>query len=323
MQSEVPQFYRAIAHRLLGNISRPVVILDWTKVVDGFYALVGSAAFNGRALTIYSEVHPEHLYNNLAVSKRFLLHLSNVLPARCRPILVVDAGFKSPFYREILRRGWDFVGRVRKPNSVRKVGTSQWLSINVLYTRITSIAADLGLWDLAKYFPFRCRLVSIKKQPLKIRRRNKRPRSGAKNCVSANIDPWLLATSLEDYSADQIVAIYKTRMQIEETFRDTKNHRFGWSFRDARGYRAKRIEVLLLIAAIATLSLTIIGIQVQDAGAHRFHQANTVKNRRTLSFFFLGMRIVANEKYAWLPSLTFLNGLLKIQDTLRKNAILK
>jgi hypothetical protein len=114
MQSEVPQFYRAIANRLLGKTSRPVVILDWTKAVDGFYALVASAAFNGRALTIYSEVHPEHLYNNPSVSKRFLLHLSNVLPARCRPILVVDAGFKSPFYREILRRGWDFVGRVRE-----------------------------------------------------------------------------------------------------------------------------------------------------------------------------------------------------------------
>jgi hypothetical protein len=38
----------------------------------------------------------------------------------------------------------------------------------------------------------------------------------------------------EDLSAKQVIALYALRMQIEETFRDTKNIRFGWSFRHAR-----------------------------------------------------------------------------------------
>jgi hypothetical protein len=322
LQSEVPQFYRAIANRLLGKTSRPVVILDWTKPVNGFYALVASAAFTGRALTIYSEVHPEHLYNNSNVNKRFLRHLSNVLPSGCKPVLVIDAGFKGPVYREIIRLGWDFVARARKPNTVRKINTQAWISINILYARATSVLTDLGVWDVAKYLPVRCRLVLIKKVPLQVRKRNKKPRSGTqKGCISASIDPWLLATTLMDCSADQVVALYSTRMQIEEIFRDAKNHRFGWSFRDARCHQAKRIEVLLLVATVAMLSLIMVGLQAQCAGVHRYHQANTVTNRRVLSFFFLGMRIVANEKYAWLASFTFVNALSKIHDEINKHSI--
>ena len=40
-------------------------------------------------------------------------------------------------------------------------------------------------------------------------------------------------------------------MQIEETFRDTKNHRFGWSLGDVRLSTPQRTAVLLTLAALA------------------------------------------------------------------------
>jgi hypothetical protein len=34
-----------------------------------------------------------------------------------KPIIVTDAGFKVPWFRQILKLGWDFVGRTRQPNT--------------------------------------------------------------------------------------------------------------------------------------------------------------------------------------------------------------
>ena len=41
-------------------------------------------------------------------------------------------------------------------------------------------------------------------------------------------------------------------MQIEETIRDLKSHRFGFALRYARTKRAERLEALLLVAALAS-----------------------------------------------------------------------
>ncbi len=49
-------------------------------------------------------------------------------------------------------------------------------------------------------------------------------------------EPWLLVASmlLQAYSPKQIVKIYKTRMQIEEGFRDSKSVHYGLSLSQDR-----------------------------------------------------------------------------------------
>ena len=49
-------------------------------------------------------------------------------------------------------------------------------------------------------------------------------------------------------------------MQIEETIRDLENHRWGFALRYARTKRCERLEALLLIAALATLNLWLLGL---------------------------------------------------------------
>ena len=104
-------------------------------------------------------------------------------------------------------------------------------------------------------------------------------------------DPWLLATSMSDGDAASVVGIYARRMQIEETFRDTKNHRFGWSLGDVRLSTPQRTAVLLTLAALAFLVVTLIGMAAERRGAHRAYQANTEK-RRVLSFLVLAAAIL-------------------------------
>src|SRR5687768_15696489 len=117
-----------------------------------------------------------------------------------------------------------------------------------------------------------------------------------RSTITGAKEPWLLATSLETETAKQIVAIYATRMQIEETFRDAKNPRFGWSLRHVRGYHADRLTLLLLFGALATLAVVLLGIAAAEAGWHRRYQANTEKTR-TLSFFVLGVALIQRRDY--------------------------
>jgi len=127
----------------------------------------------------------------------------------------------------------------------------------------------------------------------------------------AALDPWLLATSLSDGDAASIVSIYARRMQIEETFRDTKNHRFGWSLGDVRLSTPERTAVLLTLAALAFVVVTLIGMAAERRGIHRAYQANTVK-RRVLSFLVLASAILRRNALDLYPIDDLLESLARI-----------
>ena len=82
------------------------------------------------------------------------------------------------------------------------------------------------------------------------RRRGDRGR-GHQRTVDRNVVPWILATNLLNHSPQAIMSLYAPRMQSEETFRDTKSVRFGWSFRHAKSGSSERYLVMLLLAALA------------------------------------------------------------------------
>jgi len=81
-------------------------------------------------------------------------------------------------------------------------------------------------------------------------------------------------------------------MQIEETFRDTKSHRWGFGFNYARCDNGSRIEVLLLIAALASLVLWLVGVHGRLLDWVRRLQANTETRRPVLSTLFVGRQLL-------------------------------
>ena len=129
--------------------------------------------------------------------------------------------------------------------------------------------------------------------------------------------PWLLATSLPHRAgaARRIKQLYAQRMQIEETFRDLKSHRWGFGLRYARCSGTKRLEILLLIAALATLVAWLVGITARSLQLHRHLQANTERRREVLSTFFIGRELTRHQDCA-LP-LSLGSSLLHALHTLR------
>jgi hypothetical protein len=280
----VPLFL-AIAHRLLRGAERPVILVDWTQACGTHVALVAAVPVDGRALPIYSEVHPLKKLGNVAIEKRFLRALKAIVPPECRCIVVSDAGFKGPFFSAILKCGWDFLGRVRGTTKAI-TSTGEKISKEEFYARASTTPVELGAFGLFVKQQIPCRLVLVRK------RRRPGPKRSPPACKEERelrqsaLDPWLLATSLSDGDAAGIVRLYAKRMQIEETFRDAKNHRFGWSLGSVRLSTPARAEILIALAALAYLVVTLIGMAVERSGRHRAYQANTEK-RRVLSFLVL------------------------------------
>jgi len=283
-------FFLAVAHRLLRGCTRPVILVDWTQAGGRHVALVAAVPIGGRALPIYVEVHPLKKLGNAAVEKRFLCALKSIVPPECRSVIVSDAGFKGPFFQAVLDQGWDFLGRIR--GTTKAVSSDgETISKEQFYARASTTPIELGAFGLFVKQQIPCRLVLVRK-----RRRpgRKRPPSACKEereLRQAALDPWLLATSMSDGDAAAVVGTYARRMQIEETFRDAKNHRFGWSFGDVRLSTPQRTAVLLTLAALAFPIVTLIGMTAERCGVHRSYQANT-ETRRVLSFLVLAAAIL-------------------------------
>lgn len=290
----------AVAHRVLRGAERPVILVDWTQACGTHVALVAAVPIGGRALPIYAEVHVLKKLGNAAIEKRFLTTLKALVPPECRCLIVSDAGFKGPFFQAVLECGWDFLGRVR--GTTKAIAASgETISKEQFYARASTTPVDLGEFGLFVKQRIPCRLVVVRKQRRPGRKRPPPACKKERELRQSALDPWLLATSLCDGDAAQIVRQYRKRMQIEETFRDTKNHRFGWSLGSVRLSTPQRAAVLLALAALAFLVVTLIGMTVETSGRHRAYQANT-ETRRVLSL--LALASVALRRAENLCSLT-------------------
>ena len=111
-------------------------------------------------------------------------------------------------------------------------------------------------------------------------------------------EPWLLSVSLglSKLRAKKIVALYSCRMQIEQTFRDLKNPRWGMGIRHSQTRQPKRLATLLLIAALLSFALWIIGIVAQSRG-YRLCYGSKPKAAKTVSIVSLARQWLADVRY--------------------------
>lgn len=297
LQEQVPQVYQALVRLLVQPGTRPLILLDWTEAGMDRFALSAVLPFEGRPLPLYHEVHPLRLMSNRSVLRHFLLRLRRLLPPDCRPVLVTDAGFRAPWFHLIYSLGWDFVGRVRGGVLVQADPQQPWRRSHELFPQATRTARDLGVFALVRGRPYIGRLVLVRKRPLRKRpsRRHLPRRITEQRCAEAAREPWLLCTSLDQVHPAQVAAIYSLRMQIEQLYRDTKSHRFGWGLEDVRSGSEARVSVLLLIASLATFAVTLAGFAAERLGLHLSYQANTLRSRRVLSLFTLGRLVLCSR----------------------------
>jgi hypothetical protein len=284
---------------LLGRLSRPVILVDEVQFQDrtATSALVACLAFEGRALPIYAIVGKRKRVENQRVLRRFLHELAEILSPACRPIFITDAAYERPWFKAVEQMGWDYIGRVR--NRTQFYFDGNWVRCAELHRLTTTRPKDFGYLPFPKKDPLERRIILSKKPRTKGRNRYThrgtiRMGTGEEAARRRAREPWVLVTSLRA-SAKRIVSLYALRMQIEETFRDNKSHRWGWSLRHTLSRSSKRLEVLLLIGALAYIAQVLVGIAAEHSHLHHRYQANTIRTRRVLSLFLLGSYVLASN----------------------------
>ena len=299
MHAQRVALYRAISQTVVGTTRRPVILIDWSGLTeDGrMHLLRASVPQRGRSLTLYEEVHPITKLGNRRVHFLFLQTLKTLLPPKCRPVIVTDGGFRCPWLQMVRRMEWDWVGRLRKRTMVNLDGhKTTWISSEQIYARATTQPQCLGEATLAASNPTPCRLVIVR-EPKKGRVAKNRKGSPSRtirsqvNATRAR-EPWLLTTSLCHISPRQIVAIYKRRMVIEESFRDLKSPHLGWGVERAKSHCTQRLQMLLLIGAFALLAIWLVGLCARARQIHLHLQANTIRDRYVFSLFSLGSLVL-------------------------------
>ncbi len=143
-------------------------------------------------MILCSEVHPRRKENNPRVESSVLKKLEKLLPTDSKPILISDAGFRGPWLRKVVAKGWDFVGRVRGRVRVRmEGGEKKWVPVKQLWGQATRTARNLGLYSFAKYLPFEARVVVIWEN--KRKRHKALPSVGrrSRKAIRAAREPWV------------------------------------------------------------------------------------------------------------------------------------
>jgi hypothetical protein len=232
LYQELKTIYSALANTLLKGMAEPIILIDWSPLcADQSWQLLRAALpVGGRSLTLYEEIHPRAKLGNRRIQHQFLHQLAGLIPAHCRPIVVADSGFRTPFFRCVEKTlQWHWVGRIRSRDFISfDTAPDQWFSAKSLYVKVTTKAKYLGQIDWVRCNPLVSRLVLIRQSKRKrqdltyagTNRLSKQSRSHA----GRERDPWLLvySASLKDRTPKQLVALYRSRMQIEEGFRDHK-----------------------------------------------------------------------------------------------------
>lgn len=298
------RFYEVAAAWLVRS-QQPVLIVDWSELKsDGrWHLLRAGIPVRGRTMTVYEEVYPQAKKNSRKVHRAFLRRLQALLPPGIRAIVITDAGFQNPWFRAVQALGWHWIGRIRHRTQVRlRQQAAVWSSCKTLHPRATTCACSLGEAQLAKSNPLSCRLVLVRRRRrgrVELTCSGKRARSGhsRKMAVRAN-EPWLLAVSqsLGALPAAVIVSLYAKRMQIEQSFRDLKSHRYGCGFEDTLSRSAERLEMLLLIHMLASLVAWLVALA---ATANTVARVCTPSLTKRYSLLWIGWACLRHNRVPW------------------------
>jgi hypothetical protein len=267
----IEESFRSYAPWVIGARKLIAVSLDWTEYGNDKQSriAINLVTNHGRATPlIWKSVFDRNLKNRRnRYEKEVLSILKQVIPSDVRVIVLADRGFSDTDFFEWIQQElqWDFVIRLRdnwhvEPDGCFPQKAKQWVARNgvIIEMRDARLTAKR---DIVKAF------ITVKKLGMK--------------------EAWILASSISGRK-EYVVGLYARRFTCEENFRDEKDDRFGAGFKETRVKQPERRDRFVLIQAIATILLTLLGAAGEQMGLDRMLRANTVRNKRTHSLYQQG-----------------------------------
>jgi len=305
LQREVRRICAAIVSSLAGQRAWLPIVVDWTAGPGRELMLLEAAVpIGGRAVSIYHQVHRLSAYKNPRVQNQYLRRLAEIVGAEAQVVIVADAGFQRSFFETVEALGWHWIVRLGEPLSVRREATAAWQPLAELYPLARTCPRSLGVYELGKRACYQARVcvVAPPRQRRRDRPNNREHGHGtmARRYRKLYRGPWVLASNLPEdvFGVNDIVALYAERMQIEETFRDVKSHRFGYALDYTRTRTCRRFSVLRLLGTLALFVQCLVGVTAERKGWAAHFQVNTERRRRVLSWAFLARRVSRSSRYS-------------------------
>lgn len=298
-------FYKELANKVVSKGTWCPILVDTSCLTadSQFQCIRASLAIDGRAFTLFEMVYENGNLSN--IYKTFLQQLSGILPKeKGRVIIITDAGFHNKWFHLVKKQKWDFIGRVRQEKSYTN-SDGKSFPCKLLHGKAKSKATHHGTVFLSKQSHNKaiiCDLYSVRKKykgrKMKTKLGKIKQGSYSKAFAKGQKEPWILASSLPKsiFTPEQIICLYSLRMQIEQSFRDLKNNKYGFSFKHTLTRSIGRLHVLLLIVAIVNFILWSVGVLAEQNKWHFKCQSNTSK-KRTLSLSYLGMIILKSTYF--------------------------
>ena len=257
-----------------------VVALDWTEFdADGHATIALSlVTAHGRATPlVWMSVTTARLKGRRnRYENTVLMRLHDVLPPGVKVTVLADRGFGDQhLYGFLTDLGFAFIIRFRGGVTVE----SRDGEVRPAHAWVPTNGRPRQLTDAR---------VTTDRTPV-----------DAVVCVKAKgmKDAWCLAVGGTTLTGAMVVTRYARRFTIEESFRDTKDPRYGLGLSATHVRDTRRRDRLLLICAMAMTLLTVLGAAGESLGMDRMLKANTVKTR-THSLFRQGCHY-----YAAIPAM--------------------
>lgn len=304
LQGAVKRVCGAVVSGLASRHAWLPIVVDWTSGPGQRLLLLEAAVpIGGRAVPIYHQVHRLSAYKNPRVQNQYLHRLAEVVGPEARVVIVTDAGFQRSFFETVEQLGWSWIVRLSTPLSVRRAAAMAWQPVAALQTLARPRPRCLGVYEIsqrARYWARVC-VVAPPRQQRRDRPNNREHGHGTAGRRYRKVyrEPWVLASNLpaDLFGVNDIVKLYAERMQIEETFRDVKSHRYGYALDYTRTRTCRRFSVLRLLGTLALFVQCLIGLTAERKGWAARFQANTERRRRVLSWTFLARRVARSARY--------------------------
>lgn len=255
---------------LLGDRKEIMVTMDWTDFDHDKQStlMLNLVTSHGRATPLlWKTVNKDQLKNNRNnFEDAILLQLRECIPEKVKVTIMADRGFCDiKLLSFILELKFDYIIRIRgnilvenEDNEIKKA--SDWIGKAGKAKTIRNAKITNGKYDVA--------LLACKQT------------KGMK-------EPWCIVSSRDEISGSWVIKWYEKRWGCEPYFRDTKDILFGMGLSHTRIKNKERRDKLLLIHAIATIILTLLGAAGERIGIDKYLKTNTSKKRQ-LSLFRQG-----------------------------------